>query len=506
MTAALVSAVEIGVFLTAAFLLFRKLGHTAAEAGAYAVALVFMAFSFVFQIAFLLHRPAVSTAFESILLVFAVFFLSRRKESLRETWQSLRSAVSGQPFAAAVLGTAFAFFAAAAFFSSPDPTRWPDISFVLAAQHRGVFAGVSAAGGSPSGLVPMNVPILSHLFLRWESGMGTGLIGFLAYACIGFSTYAMARRYAWPPTAACVTVAVLSFPRFVLHAVSPGSEIVPAAFGAFCVLAMCRLVERLNVSDLILMVLGLLFQITGTLTGFLFPLILGFLAFFISYQRHGMFSWRGLMRQNRTLAGLSLIPALLFSQVWLFAYNVLDGNPWAGNPDTAFNRDGIYGAGANVIRYAIQAAQLPEPVDRLLNVVAGVGWTDMLLRLHRFLVEGVFGSRGSDFPFVLPAATDSTSAWFGPLGFFLLWPALLYALFRGTSRLRAIAAALLGYVYAVCLIQAWRPDNASLFSVVFASGGFCIAFVLPPWRLASRGRFVILLLGALLLVYSGTRL
>jgi hypothetical protein len=74
------------------------------------------------------------------------------------------------------------------------------------------------------------------------------------------------------------------------------------------------------------------------------------------------------------------------------------------------------------------------------------------------------------------------------LGALLIFPALVYALARGQRRLKATALVLVGYLYIVVLIVAWKPGNASYFSILFSCSAFLAAFLLPPWRISDAGK------------------
>ena len=112
------------------------------------------------------------------------------------------------------------------------------------------------------------------------------------------------------------------------------------------------------------------------------------------------------------------------------------------------------------------------------------------------------GDLGAAAPFSVSWAPGAAGAWFGPLGFFLVLPAVAYALVRGPRRLKAVAVAMAGYVYIVTLAVAWAPGNARYFTVLFACCGFMTAFFLPPWRFSSGGKRRLQVIGALLLFYG----
>jgi hypothetical protein len=92
--------------------------------------------------------------------------------------------------------------------------------------------------------------------------------------------------------------------------------------------------------------------------------------------------------------------------------------------------------------------------------------------------------------------------WFGPAGFLLVLPALVYALQRAPRRLKSTAAAMLAYFLAIALILAWRPQNVRQLTMFFTGSGFLIAFFLPPWRINRRGRLVLQLFSICMAVYT----
>jgi len=504
MTAALVSACEIGVFFTAAWSLFRRWEHTTAEAAAYAAAAVLMGFSFVFQAAFLIGLPGLALWIEGPLFLWSLSVLRKNRETLKIAWRDWRACPSEPAVGLLILVAAFAYLLYEALTAFPDPARWPSLQrMALLRRDASLFP---VPEGMASGLSPLNADVLPYLWVRWDASSGMGVFGFLAYAGIGCSTYALARRYAWPPGAMCVTVMVLSFPRFMLHAVSPGDEIVPVSAAVFSLLAVHRFVERFRLSDFLFLILGIFFQISDPSLTLVFPLISAVLAYALCYQRHGMFSLKALFSQNRVAAILSLIPAVLFSQIWLFAYNIVSGNPWAGFSGEAFHPDGILGAAANMFRYALQALRLPGPVETLLGYLRGGSWAEMLMHLHDIWIAPLFGARGAALPLTFPESLDAATEGFGPFGLLLVWPALLYAFFRGPRRLKAIARGLLVYSVVVSLILAWTSTTLSHFSGFYACGGFCTAFLLPPWRLTSTGRVTLQVACGLLMALTCFRM
>jgi hypothetical protein len=335
--------------------------------------------------------------------------------------------------------------------------------------------------------------------------MGLGIFGFLAYLSIGFSTYALARRYAWPPTAYTAVLMVLSMPRFIYQASSPGGEIIPAASALFCILALYRLIEAPSIRDLFVLIAGIFFSLTEDATCFILPAILFILASIMLFRRHGASVWWHIIRRNKLVTVSVVVPVLVFSQFWLFAHNIFKGENWIGAPAFtafAYNNDGIQGALANFFRYLFQAADLTRPVDAAFQIFGTSTFTDILLGLYTTTVASVFGNLGAATPFTLASIPDERVAWFGPAGFLLVPTAFLYVIFRGPRRLKATAIALGIYLYALCLVAAWNPANVRYFSIFFACTGFFTAFFLPPWRLTTNGKHVLQAMAICLLMYA----
>jgi hypothetical protein len=390
----------------------------------------------------------------------------------------------------------------------PGTAYWQSIARVLEFESHGTLfpAGMSTLMGANQGLpASANILILPHLFLRFHGDAGLGLLGFAAYLSIGFSVYALSRRYAWPSTAFTVVVIVLSMPRMVYLATSPGYEIIPTAVALFCLLAVFRTVESPNVRDLYLLLLGLVFMISKATLQLAFPLVLVPLASLLLFRRHGLVTWWHLVAARPSILLLFSIPALIFSPLLPLVHSLLANGSSDGTrilSTVAYNNDGLQGTAANAIRYLLQSIDLTLPVDNLLKWAMGFSVSGLLQRVYETLVVPVFDGRGTATAFRIAWGADERFSWFGPFGFGLILPAVVYSVRRAPRRLKAVAVALVGYFFLVALIPAWRPENVRYFDVFFLCGSVCTAFFLPPWRLSKKGRRVLMIIGAGLLVYA----
>ena len=468
---------ELLIWIAAFLLFYFYRENTFAESFAYAIISTLMTFSFVFQVNFILGIPAVSFFLEAILTIGAMAVIVKLRSQLWRIWEILKFVTIQQTL---VIIPLFAVFFYLAYLANVfvSETAFQDMfsKIRLYEQYETFFLPDDLE--TNVALFPVNIVVLSHLFLRAGSQVGTGLFGFLAYLSIGFSTYALSRRYAWPATAFTVTFITLSLPRLVFLSTTPGEEIIPAAVSLFCILAIYRAQEHPDIQDLILLISGILFSISGKFLCIAFPVILIILSSVLFIRRHGTVTWTSLVIGHWKIALAAAIPIFIFSQSWLFAYNIFNHGGWLGNPGLSASmplKDNVLlGALANVGRYFFELIQLTKPVEMIFKWAVG---------------------------FILSWMPNGQLSWFGPFGVVFVMPSIIMAIFRGHRRLKAIGVALAGYVYIVALVIAWRPGNAQFFTIVFTCGGFCVSFLLPPWRFTTAGKKCLQVISILLLIY-----
>lgn len=504
----LLAAAEIIILSLAGFAFFRRSGNTFSEAGAYGLATALMALSLFFQLGFLLRKPLASLFAEVPLTAAALGYLVHRRSVFRDGLTAVRGLFSQHRLAGTLMMVMWSYMAVISLTHPPAVDHWRSLGQLFVFDHFNSLSPPEISGTPPAGLLawpPLNTLILPHLFLRFQSDIGIGLLGFLAYLTVAFCVYALCRRYAWPPTAFTVSFMVISMPRVVYQATSPGYEIIPAAVALFCLLAVYRTVESPNTRDLYLLVSGTLFLLVGTPVDLAFPLILVSLAAILLFRRHGTITWWHLVAERPWRLVLFSFPFLVFSQLGYVLCTIssgIQGTAQTNLPGYAFNPDGIQGALANALRYLLQSAHFTLPVDRLLQWATGFSISGSLQRLYDLLVAPVLNGKGAVAAFRIIWVPDQQLSWFGPFAFLLVFPALLYAAKRAPRRLKAIAVALGGYFFLVALIPAWQPENVRYFDVFFICGSLCVAYLLPPWRFSKRGQRILLTAGAGLLLYA----
>ena len=501
---AAVGWMELTLFCLAACTSFLRWGYTVAEAGAYGIMTVLMGLSFLFQVCFLLGIPHVALATEAICTAMALTAVIHRRRDTQRLIANLAGFARKHKTVVLVLTVALSYLACQNLLLPPESDQWSALVKLLRIQQQGLFGHPSGGTAGPF-LEPLNTPILSHLFLRFHTDYGLGILGCLGYLTVAFASYALSRRYAWPPDALTVTLMVISMPRLVCHAATPGGEIIPAAASLFCVLAVYRLVERPNAADLLLLVLGILFSISGGKLGFVFPLMLTLVSGLLLLRRRGIVFWWAMIRKSRIWLLAALPPAAVFCQGWLFVYNLQKTGKWVRStelPVFAYNAAGILGAAANSVRYLLESVDLTQPIEVVCRWAFGFSPINFIQGLYRITVAPLLDGSGATLTYFIAWMPNDILAWFGPFGILTVLPAIVYAAWRGPRRLKTIAVAMIGYFYLVSLIVGWAPGNAAYFMRLFVCGGVCIAFLLPPWRITRVRRRVLQMLCLLLLAYS----
>ena len=498
------AGVQIGVLCLAAFLVFRRAGNTLAEAAAYAPIVTFMCLSLLLQVFLLAGGLPLIIWVQPGVGIAAVVVVYRLRTYMGSSRKMLGTFIVRHPVAAAGLVAAWVLLAVPALrgyspgFLTSGTASGPMINAL--SSFKSPFST-----SSPAPLWPQNVAILPLYFAALGSTGSVGLIGWLSYISIGFATYALARRYAWPPAAVTVVLVVVSMPRLVYHAASAGTEILPAATALFCILALYRTVEQPNIKDLLMLFMGILFSISGGKLCLVLPIVLLATSMLVLYRRHGAITWRFLVRKNITAVTAAGLASLVFSQVLIFGNNMVQGKNWVGTPPgmaLTFNANGLMGWAGNLVRYGLQSIHLTLPVEHFFQWVFGFSWIGLLQAVYDHIIGPLFHNLGLAAPFVISWRPDAIHSWFGPLGVLLILPALGYALLRGPRRLKSIALALSVYVALVSLIAAWMPQNARFFTTFFVCTGFMTAFLLPPWRMTRRRRWTLQALCILILLYA----
>lgn len=495
--AALGLTVETALFVFVGLAWFLSRGYTFAEAGAGSIMAVFMAVSTIHQISFFLGSPLPGIILETVALMAVVLLGVKRLPRLLKTLTSAVGLIRQEPFSGAAIAVAWAAMAVLV------GTTW-FASDLSATGHpwRGLASGwemVGLHGTAP--MMPLNATALFYHTARVGLGSQACGFGLLAYMAVGFSSYALARRYAWPPMALTVTLLVLSMPRLVFLGLSPTAELVSTAAVVTGLVLIYRLVEQHRSLDLGLFLLCILFSIDANPMSIALVAVMTLLLGVVMTRRHGWLVWPELMASSSLAAvAATLLLAMGLSQMPVVALNLVHGHPLLGVP-VAFDNDGILGAGANLIRYMLISIDPTEPMQRTVSWLMGWDLKVQLMRIHTAWVMPVFGQAGLHDRFT-PIFSGGGRLGVGPFATLLIVPALIHALIRGPRRLKATGLAWIGYLYLAALVVAWDHDSLSVLTPLYAACGFMVAFSLPPWRLRRRGLRLLQASFILLLAWS----
>jgi len=506
---AAVSASELFILCLGSWLFFIKHNHTSSEAAASGIMGAFMVLAGCYQTALLIGRPSAALWAEAIAVIGAILFILKQRSNVRRGLSACVRIMINFPLASSGLISGLGYMILQGLLIPTDHGHWDVLAKMMILQRQNaVLSGVAGPVSTPPGLMelPENQVILSHLFLRNGGDYGLGLVGIAAYVTIVFATYALSRRYAWPPTAMTVTLIAISCPRFVFGATGPGLDLIPAAAAVVSLLFIYRLVEAPNGLDLCMLFLFIGFLIGDQVLWLAFPFVLLLLSIVLLFRRHGIQTWGNLISHHPWRSLMVIGAAVFLSRLWLIPLNGIRIGLW-GDPGSLktlqFNMDGIQGAAANICRYLLQSVDITAPVNTSLHWMIHVSVSEGLQQFYIAVIQPIFGHQGASAPFRLIYNATEYLAWFGPLCFLLLPVAILYGLRFAPRRLKAVLVALIGYVFLIALITAWQPDNVRYFSVFYACGIFCIAFFLPPWRLTRNSRRLLRWASIILFFYAG---
>ena len=146
------------------------------------------------------------------------------------------------------------------------------------------------------------------------------------------------------------------------------------------------------------------------------------------------------------------------------------------------NRDGLWGAAVNLVRYAHEVPDLLKVGDRIAYHLGGRPLSTMVQRVYDGVFAPVFQGAGGASHFRVSWSMNESESWFGPLGFLVVLPAAVWSLWRGPGALRGLALVLLAYVFLVAWQVAWTPWNGRFFTLCFACSGGFVACWLERWH------------------------
>ena len=510
--AAIISVSEIILLCLGGTIFIYRPGLRFSEALSSGILVALIVLSFIFQVAFLIGEPNLAFVLEG-LIISGIFLMLRKKGGgLSFFYQRLKDFWIQNKLITILLSILWIYLGFQAVFLPPanfDSMTYNLARVLLFQQEKSLY--LSDITTLRQAIFPVGSDLLHHIFLRFYTDYGIGIFSFLAYLSVGFGTYALSRRYTSRETSLIATLVIMSLPEFVYQATSTKNDIITVATAVFCCLTVHRLLERLNLTDLLLLILGLSFGISAktTFMAFAIPFVLFFGSLLL--RKYGLGRWIKLILRNWWCFILLIFPVFTLSQLWLFIHNYNFWGGWSGPPEyvARFQQvDGLKGGLANLVRYLIQSVHLLIPVDLLFNRISGFTLSGALQKVYEYLLHPFLGDAGmgENSSFSISWLLHEDWSWFGPFGFLLVIPAILYSSLKGKRSLNALSLTLLCYAFIVSYKTVWSPFKGRFFSLFFASSGICVAYFIDflksrrKWltKLISYGSILILFLACTL--------
>lgn len=485
---AFAKSAEIGVFCLAVFLFFRQRAYAISEAAVYAIFTVLLTLLVVIQFSMRLGTPGIFLFAEVAALFISLCLLYRHRMAITEVKNSAIELLHYHPWLISLFCFFLIFIGILSVINDPGiEAETPLIQFPL------WYAGYDALG------------LMNKFYRSSGQAWDIGFFSYLAFLSIGFSTYSLARRHAWPETAIVVTMIVLSLPRVVYLSISPGIELLSCAMGLFGILCLYRTIEKPAMENLLFLLSAITVGLCGRLYMVCFSSLLVLLCCLSLYRRHGGAIWIDLIKSNRWSLFVLIFVIFLTAFAMMPVQGPVSDASLPVVSSEPFNEDGIQGTAANGIRYLVTFLNPGQPLDTLFEFFLDRSFPYILEDIYTHYALDWTGNLGLVEPFRMSPAPELTGGgmWFGPLGTLLILPAILYALLRGSRRLKGIGLSLMGYCFLVSLVFAWTPTNAKYFSLFFVCGGFTTSYLLPPWRLTRKGRILLIATCLVLMIYSG---
>ncbi len=333
-------------------------------------------------------------------------------------------------------------------------------------------------------------------FLRYGTDRGIAVFSLLAYATITAGTFALARRHGGAAFALRVALVVASLKLLPLEATSTKNDIGAAAMAVACLLGAARFLDRPGPGTLgfLLLCAGYGLSTKSHFALFGAPFLVLVLAARRRELRQALAAARAAApgRLAALAIGLCAAYALCLGSQWINLARF--GNPFGPARAVSLheNADGLSGAAANGLRYALDVLDVP-----------GQWWATTRRGLHARLF-GPGKGPGATMAFQATFAPGDTlredASWFGPLGALLVLPCVLAGAFRRRDRLcQATALALLVFFGLVCWKITWFSYNNRFFTLFFAASAPCLIAARGIWHDRRWLRLPILLVAGLTL-------
>lgn len=502
-TFSLISLLGILLTLVGLFSLLRKYNYSIGEAFSYGVVIYFSIYSPIIQLLFILRIPKALYIVDAIVIFGSIIIISQDKGSLKSSFLKfinlLRKYKITIPFV-----ILYAYLLLQVLLLPPDSVDGMQYSLVrvLMMQHEGnLFLKNFSEYRQVN--YPVGFDILAYVFLRYYSDYFLAIFSFLSYSAILASSYSIVQKFFDNRKLSLTTTIIIgSLIEIILQSTSTKNDLPTAALGTVCFLAAYNYLKAHDLFSLILTITVILLGLTfkSYFMGFAAPFAFYFVICFIyKYSINELIS--DLWLSAKRYLFFTWIPITIFLCFILFGFtNYMNQGGFFGHPELLeehLQNDGLAGAGANFVRYFLQALSPPTQLGgKYLNQLH-----DNLLSAHK----RIGAARGLEEEIKLSADgvwPRETSSWFGPLGCFLIIPAVFYSLFKGNMFIRLISLSLLSYFFSISWTIGWMYTYNRFFSLFFAGSGLCVAFFLH--KLINSKYYVLLICFSLVVMSYAT--
>ena len=470
--------IEILFVLTAVFSEIRRHIDSLSEAYVYASIIFISLFSVSIHFFFLFEIHQLYLICDIVFVVFSLGLVFRNRNILIESWARLKSfCISNILFSLLLSFCSFCLFARG--FLLP-PTTKDSMTYHLPRVMMMLSEGrlfLENFSDYRQDIMPIGFDILNFLYLRFFSDYGLTSFGFLGYTIIFIGVFAFVNKnFADIKFAKTACVIAASLNMFVVHSWSTKNDLILAAIAIACFLSAYNFMKDKRSIHLFVLVVAITFGLTVKFTFGIFALLFIFFYAIFLYRNFYLnifslvfvrVSFKYFPFLLLPLGNIFLIGLVLFHNYK--TYGAFMGPPFYLSSFTGHG--GWIGSGLNLIRYLVQAVDLPVELGG-----------QILTRLHDSFL-GEYKTLGVFSPDVIPVDLAGAfnpvdiRAWYGLMGVPIII-AIVYTLFRGNVFLRVIAITIIGFAGIVGLKVAWFPWCGRYFALTFAGGVLCLIFMI----------------------------
>ena len=430
-------------------------------------------FSVIFQIRFLLGSPPTGVLLSLLFLGWILVALRRQTGLIKDTRNLLRHCQE-YPWICFPILLCLAYSAAQILFlpiNNTDALTYHLPRVWLFIQNNSFF--LESFSRYHEVIFPVGADILFYPFLALNTSAGLGIFSLSSYVAIGAATYSIACIYTSPRNATLALLIVMSLTVLALQASSVKNDIIMACVAINTLMIALKVTPETRSPQLLLFAALCTFGISTKTTFLAFLPGLGILIA-VKLRLWKRSTWQQLLPsfwQHHKLSLSAMIPLLIASQLWLFAWNTMHYETWSG-PEVFTHRhqqhDGLKGTAANLSRYGLQILEVGYLSDQLsARALDSQTPSEILTLFYYSILEPYFKDAGATREkFYIRWLTHEDYAWLGPFGAGIFYICLPLALIRNPQTLLPLLPAL-GFFLIVAAKISWMPWNGRFFTTFF---------------------------------------